>query len=304
MLTRSLAGLALSCVLAPAALADTAYDVSAASSTHIEKKSDGTVDMRVRNVRYVPYTIYIGEKQALRLATITLDVRTSTGAEGTNPASTIAVAVDDLSGASAKRLSSYNDPGGMADIVGGYSVATFPGCCGGPDIHRVRLMEAGRALFRSTGPDVMGSAAWAEAPNAKPRTVRWAALDCVTDENETVLLGRLVYGSDTGKLSSIDIKFKGSGDYNEAWLPLAHDAVLQWVDPKVDPATDSPSSGTADNPKPIWAIENVNEPAKLGGFKITVSVEGKEMVAVPISGDRLDLSKATVADGLELAASP
>lgn len=306
MLIRFIAGLAIPFVLSSVALADTAYDFSAPSSTHLEKKADGTIEMRVRNARFVPYAIFVGDKQVLRLATINGDVRTSTGAEGTNPASTIAITVDDLSGPSARRLASYSDPGGLADIVGGYSVATFPGCCGGADIHRVRHMESGRFLFRSTGPNPMGSAAWAEAPNAKPRTVRWAALDCDTDEAAIAkrLVGRLVYGSDAGKLSSIDITLKGAGDYDETWLPLAHDAVLQWVDPKADPANDGPSSGTADDPKSIWTIENVTDPAKVGGFKIAVSVEGKEMIAVPIAADRLDLAKATADDLLALSASP
>lgn len=306
MFIRPIAGLVAWLAVMPVALADTVFDFTAPSSTHLERKADGTIEMRVRNARFVPYTIFRNDKQVLRLATINYDVRTSTGAEGTNPASTIAITVDDLSAPTAKRLASYSDPGAKADIVGDYSVATFPGCCGGADVHRVRHMESGRLLFRSTGPDPMGSTAWAEAPNAKPYTSRWAALDCDTDEKAIAkrLVGRLVYGSDSGKLSSVDITLKGAGDYDETWLPLAHDAVLRWVDPKADPDNDGPSSGTADDPKPMWAIESVSDPAKIGGFKIAVTVDGKEIVSVPISGDRLDLANATAADGLALSASP
>jgi hypothetical protein len=305
MLIRSLAALFAVTSVASAAVAQTSYDVSAPSTVHIEKKSDG-IEMRVRNARFVPYRVWKGDKQELRLATINYDVRTSTTAEGTDPASTIAITIEDLSGATAKRLASYTDPGALADILGDYSVATFPGCCGGADIHRVRYMENGRALFRSTGPMPMGSAAWAEAPNAKPRTVRWAALDCDTDEKDiaTRFIGRLLYGGDAGKLSSIDIVLKGQSEYDETWLPLAHDAIVQWLDAKADPATDGPSSGTAEAPKSIWALDGVSDPAKLTGFKVIVTVDGKEMMSVPVVADRLDIGKASVAEGLLLSASP
>jgi hypothetical protein len=305
MLVRPVATLAL--VLLPSvALAQNAHDVTAQSTAHVETKADGVIEMRVRNTRLVPYTIYEGDRHKVRLATIASDVRTSTAAEGVDPASTVAVTVDDLSAPAARRLSAYSDPGAAGEVFAGYSVATLPGCCEGPDVHRVRHMDSGRLLFRSTGPAPMGSAAWAEAPNAKPRTVRWAALDCVTDDKEVArrLVGRLAYGSDAGKLASVDIVLKGEGSYDETWLPLAHDAQLQWIDTKAGDDTGGPSSGTADDPKPIWAIDGVADAARLGGFKIAVVTEGKRLVVIPVSADRLDLGAATVADGLSLSPTP
>src|SRR5262249_17808651 len=77
----------------------TRHELSAPSRAVIEIGPDGTVIMHATNVRLVPYALFDGEHQLPRLATVTSDVRQRTDAEGDDPASTVAVTVDDLSAA-------------------------------------------------------------------------------------------------------------------------------------------------------------------------------------------------------------
>jgi hypothetical protein len=292
-------------VAAVAADTPKAHNFTAASSARIEIMPDDVVVMQAHNARLVPYVLYDGDRHRARLATITTDVRTRTDAEGTDPASTVSFAIDDVSGAEPKRLSSFGDPGATGEIVGErYSVATMPGCCGGADIHRVRALETGRALFRAAGDGVMGSAAWAEAPNAKPRTVRWAAFDGDIGEKEAAagVLGHIAYGSDEGVLSVVELRAKARDD--DLALGLSHAAELVWIDPKASADNGPPSPGAADSPQSVWAIEGIAEPAGLGGFSLALTLENKRLLEIPIAADRLDASKAKSTAPIVVSAAP
>jgi hypothetical protein len=163
--------------LVGAASAQIIQKLSATSSVRVATAQDGTVLMRTRNSRFVPYVVFDREKHHPRLAAVTTDVFIHTDAEGFDPNSTVSITVDDLSGTEVRRLSSFSDPGASGEILGErYSVATMP-CCTDADLHRVRVLETGRLLFRSTGPGATGTSAWAEVPNARPPTLRWAAFD-------------------------------------------------------------------------------------------------------------------------------
>jgi len=297
---------AVALVLGVAGVADaqTVHELSAASSARVEITQDGNVAMRARNARLVPYVLYDGDKNNARLATITTDVRTRTDAEGTDPASTVSFDVDDLSGAQPKRLSSFSDPGAVGEIIGErYGMTTMPGCCGGADIHHVHALETGRALFRSTGDGAMGTTAWAEAPNAKPRTVRWAAFDGDVSESDTKagLLGRIAYGSDEGELSVVELRTKSRND--DLALGLSHSAVLMWVDPKASPDNGPATSGTADFPQSIWAIQGIADPTRLGGFRLELRLERRRLIEIPITSDRLVANKARTTASITVIAA-
>lgn len=291
--------------LADAAGAATVHEVTAASKARIEVTADGTVIMHAQNARLVPYTLFDGDKHHPRLATITSDVTTRTDAEGADPKSNVGFAVDDLSGAQPKRLASFADPGAVGRIIGErYSVATVQGCCGGADLHHVRALETGHALFRSTGDAELGSAAWATAPNAKPRTIRWAAFDGEVGEKDAAagLLGRIAYGGDDGPLSSVELRTKGQDD--DLSLELSHSAVLVWIDPKPSKEKRVPASGAADSPQDVWAVEGKSDPAQLGGFGLALMLGKKAIVTIPVEHDRLVPGKAKFAAGIALAAVP
>jgi len=289
---------------AAGAAADPVHNMSAASSAKIEVTADDTVVMQARNARLVPYVLYDGDAHRPRLATITSDVTTRTDAEGPDPKSTVSFEVQDLAAAEPKRLSSFTEPGTEGSIVAErYGVATMPGCCGGTDLHRVHALESGTLLFRSTGDGALGSAAWAEAPNAKPRTVRWAAFDGDVGGKEAAagLLGRIVYGGDDGPLSTIELRSKARDD--DLAMGLAHNAVLVWIDPKADPKTAPPSSGTADSPQSLWVVEGVAEPARLGGFQLALMLDKKRLATIPIAADRLAAKDAKTTGAVAVRAA-
>lgn len=163
--------------------------------------------------------------------------------------------------------------------------------------------STGRTLFRSTGDAAAGSAAWAEAPNAKPRTVRWAAFDGEAGDKEAAagLLGHIVYGSDGGALSAVELRSKSRND--DLALGLSHDAVLVWIDPKASRESPSSASGAPGSPQPVWAIEGISEPARLGGFDLALMFGRKRLATIPIERDRLVPAKAKTAAGLTVSAA-
>jgi len=285
------------------------HELSAPSSVRVDILPDGVVATRTRNTQFVPFELYedVDGKPAYRarLATVTASVGRRTDREGYDPNSTVSVAVDDLSGMAPKRLSSFSDPGAYGELVENlYFATTMPGCCGGADTHRVRLLASGRALFRSTGAGAVGCAAWAEAPNSRPRTLRWAAFDGQVSDEELKggLVGRIAYGSDGGPLSLLALRVKPEReDIVELATELSHDAALFWLDPKHPEDDATPGSAY---PKSIWAIEGVREPAKIGGFRLALRLEGRELALVAVEGDRLVLASAKTAEGFTLGELP
>jgi hypothetical protein len=311
-MTRSLALVALGAVtLAAPAWGQTLYDGTASSSVHVESTTSSdagkAIVMSVKNARLVPYVIYVwrdaqqSDADALqaRLATITTDVKTRTDAEGVDPGSTVSVTVDDVSGKEPRRLASFSEPGAEGVMLGHrYFAAIMPGCCDSPQIHRVHVLETGRALFRSTGPDPAGSAAWAEVPNARPAIVRWAAFDGSVEQADAQhgLLGHISYGDNDGPLSALELRTRLRGEaYDNLWEGVAHGAKLVWIDPKASRDSGGPSSGDPDSPKDIWATEGTKDAKQLGGFQLAITLDGKRLATIPIAGDRLVPSRANVA---------
>ena len=309
---KRLAPIAVIAALAPLAVApaaaQTLYDGTASSSVHVESTSSSdagrAIVMSVKNARLVPYVIYVwrdaqqSDADALqaRLATITTDVKMRTDAEGVDPNSTVSVTVDDVSGKEPHRLASFSEPGSEGVMLGHhYFSAIMPGCCDSPQIHRVHALETGRALFRSTGPDPAGTAAWAEVPNARPAIVRWAAFDAAIEPADAQhgLLGRISYGDNDGPISVLEVRTRLRGEaYDNLWEGVAHGAKLIWIDPRGTRDTGGPSSGDPDSPKDIWATEGTKDPKQLGGFQLALTLEGKRLAAIPIAGDRLAASRA------------
>ena len=300
---RALIALASLVAMTTTAHAQTLYDGTTESSVHIESvnSSDAgrAIAMSVKNARLVPYVIYVwrdaqqSDAEALqaRLATITTDVKTRTDAEGVDPGSMVSVTVDDVSGKEPHRLASFSEPGSEGVMLGHrYFSAIMPGCCDSPQIHRVHALETGRALFRSTGPDPAGSAAWAEVPNARPAILRWAAFDASVEQADAQhgLLGRISYGDNDGPLSVLELRTRLRGEaYDNLWEGVAHGAKLIWIDPRGTRDTGGPSSGDPDSPKDIWATEGTKDPKQLGGFQLAITLDGKRLAAIPIAGDRL-----------------
>jgi len=285
-----------------AAHAQTAHDASATSTARVETirtEEGGTaVVMKVRNARFVPYYVYADRNNyPARLVTIVTEVQTRSDREGPDPSSTVSVSVDDLSGAEVKRLAQFSDPGAEGEVIARrYFAATMPGCCDGPEVHRVRALETGRQLFRSTGPGNFGSAAWAEVPNSRPGITRWAAFDGAVDSEQfkAGVLGIVTYGSDAGPISRIRIATSAREDErNDLWEGLAHDATLRWVDAK-HPADDiGETDGDPDAPTALWSLEGIKDPKQLRGFQLKLLIDDKPIATIPVVDDRLVVEGAS-----------
>jgi hypothetical protein len=301
---------ALVAVALVAAHAQTGHDASATSSAHVEtvKTDEGgtAVVMKVHNARFVPYYTYAADNDyPARLVTIVTDVLTRSDREGPDPSSTVSVTVDDLSGKEPKRLAAFSDPGDEGEvIVRRYFASTMPGCCDSPAVHRVRALETGRSLFRSTGPGDVGSVAWAEVPNARPAILRWAAFDGdLGDEQfKAGVLGFITYGGDDGATARVRVATSaGEDEHNDLWEGLAHGASLVWVDPKKTDDAGGESQGEAESPTQLWSLDGLSDPTKLGGFRLALMLDKKRLALIPIMGDRLAIERATLAPKLSLA---
>ncbi len=294
------AGLAIA---GPAFAADGHHEAKADSSATLDVKSDGTVVMHSRNAELIPYVVYNGERHLPRLATVTTDVTRRTDAEGDDPSSTVSVTVDDLSGDTPKRLSSFSDPGSEGEILGEtYFDTSQPGCCAGPTVHSIRSLEDGKLLYRATGDSDAGSSAWAEAPNSRPRLIRWAAFDGVVDEAaaNAGVVGYLSYGNLDGTLSRLEIKAADNKD--DMNTGLSHEAKLVWVDAKSQKSGHEPASGSPENPESIWSLDKISDPEKIGGFSVSLlNYDGHRLATIPVEADRLVAGQAKLGKGIMLS---
>jgi hypothetical protein len=300
--------LAAGLLATPAGAAEIKHDLSATSTATVEITGDGVMIQHVRNSRLEPYGLFDGEHTLPRLATVTTDVKRRSDAEGDDPSSTVAVTIDDLSAAQPKRLASFTDPGSEGDILGErYFDSRMPGCCAGPTVHMVRVLETGVLLYRATGDADEASTAWATVPNAHPEIVRWAAFDGALDEQKLAdgLIGIIAYGGSDGPLSRLELRLAAKGDATDRNLGLSHEAQLLWVDAVSQKQGHKPAAGSAANPETIWSLDKVSDPAKVGGFSLAlVDYDGKRLATIPIKGDRLDPGKAKLAAGLKLVSAP
>lgn len=300
----ALAGLAV-----PAFGADTHHEATANSSATIDVKPDGTVTIHARNARLIPYAFFDGTKHWPRLATVTTDVGRRTDAEGDDPSSTVSVTVDDMSGDSPKRLATFSDPGSDGAMLGeSYFDTRQPGCCGGPDVHSVHTLEDGKLLYRATGDGETGSSAWAIAPNAGPRMVRWASFDGRVEENAVKFgtIGFISYGNLDGALSKLVVKIEPkTRDAEDMNLGMSHVAKLVWLDAATQKSGRAPASGTAEDPENIWSLDKVASADKIGGFSVRLGdYDGHTLATIPIVADRLDTADAKLAKGVALSEAP
>ncbi|WP_207462064.1 hypothetical protein [Azospirillum sp. SYSU D00513] len=286
----------------PAAAEPIRHEARATSTATVEVEGD-RIDMRTHTVRLLPYVAFERGTPKPRLATVSLDVHTSTHAEGVDPDSKVSVAVDDLSGPAPRRLASFSAPGNEGAVIDNrYFDVVMPGCCAAPDTHHIHSLETGALLFRSTGPATMGSTAWIEAPNAQPPLERWASVDTTLapEEHERGIVAKVSYGGPQGALSTLEIRAKTDEAFEQLEIGLSHDAALSWLGGKADRA----EAGSPGHPVSLWAHDGQTDPAKLSGFQLVLSLEGRRLAVIPVSGDRLVAAKASLAHDVEVAQKP
>ncbi len=303
---------------APSLLPINAYAIDYGQSTEgsvaFTKGEDSVVAVRVQNKRFVPY-ITLDEQGGsyYRLVTIATDVTLRGDREQVDPAAFVSVTYQDVGKAQIHSVK-FKDPGEDGVIVAHrYFATTTPGCCGSADRHHVRLLETGQHLFQSTGPGSVGISAWAEFPNARPFQIRWAAFSDFDDIGHvpTGVLGTITYGNDNGPLSTVFVAWPPhSGVDPRLDLALANGAKLLWIDSKEKVPSDSllanagPSSGAPNNPKSIWSLENVTDPAKITSLVLALELDGKRLISIPVEGDKLIADRATIDPTLALKPAP
>lgn len=284
------------------------HESTATSSATVTVASDGTVTMTARNARLIPYTLFntSGDHPTVfpRLATVVTDVRKRSDAEGEDPASSVSVTIDDLSGATPRRLAEFTDPGSRGELVGErYFASTVSGCCGGSDKHVVRATETGRLLFKSTGPGELGRVVWADMPNARPPLTRWAAFNGDIDEDGLAhgVIGTLFYGGESGATSSLQIRMKAAKDaLTEKNLELGTGADLVWIDGKHPSAKPEFQSGDVGSPATMWIAEGAKSAEQVGGFSLALRLGKASLAVIPILADHLVVREARLSPGISL----
>jgi len=291
------------------ASAQTGLDATGTSSVHIETVagSDGqkTTISTFRNVRFETYQVFVAGAQQSRLATITSEFKLRTDREPVDPDGRVTVTVDDLSTGALKRLASFSDRGqGGVIVASTYFASLRPGCCDAPDIHAIRLLETGRALFTSTGPGNTGSTGWVEAPNSPIN--RWAAFNGVFKEGEDKkgFLGTITYGGAMGVLSTVRVSTAKPDPNDDLWEGLAHGASFLWLDPKAKGDDAKPGSGTPDTPYSIWSLDKLSNAEDFGGFQLVLVLDTKRLAFIPVEHDRLVLKGAVLSPRIALAPAP
>lgn len=295
----------------------TGADLQGRSTSKVEKRADGFQTVSVENTTFVPYAVFNGKDSsyALRMATLVTRFKFATGQEPAPFDATVAVSIDDVSGAAAKRLVSFTDPGAEGRLLTDkYFITTQPGCCAELVTHHVRFLETGKLLFRSTGREASRGIAWMEAPNTPIR--RWAAVDGKTTEAEWKrgLVGRVRYGDNTGVLSTIEIAAEPDSEIHQDYaMAFGQATEPQWFDRNRKTGADPDyraSAGEAGSPHVIWSLDGAKAPVKaVGGFELRLRLvyepaDTPAFLVIPIEADAQQAEKATGIKGLKVTRVP
>lgn len=294
-----------------------AADLQGRSSSKVEKRADGYQTVSVENTSFVPYAVFNskGSSYALRIATLLTRFKFATGQEPAPFDATVTVGIDDVSGATPKRLVSFTDPGAEGRILADrYFVTTQTGCCDELTVHHVRFLETGTLLFRSTGRETSRGMGWMEAPNTPIR--RWAAIDGKVTEAEWKrgIVGRVRYGDDNGVMSVVEISAEPDSEVHQDYSQgFGHATEPEWFDRNRKPGSDldyRASAGEAGSPHIIWSLDGAKAPVKaVGGFELRLRMlyepaDAPPFATIPVEGDALQPEKARALKGLTLKLVP
>jgi hypothetical protein len=299
--------------------------VTVPSIARIQFQRDGSWKMDTQSTRFetygaIPDVLRGSSRFPPRLATIT----TITTFDGDSAEYRTAVAIDDMSGPTLRRVSEFSDPGSEGTVLGGlFFVTTEPGCCALPSRHHVRALETGKLLFSSTGIGDVGAVAWMQVPNASPTVERWAAFEGNVGssdyETPSRKIGDLLYGDRHGVLSRVALRLKpgaagpkrddGTDDLD---LDIATCGFLLWIEPgrvrgpgrPTRPAGNECRGNSGYSPDSLFSLEHRPPDQKPSGFEVELSGAGTIFATIPVKDDRLDLAHARLDDRLILMEFP
>ena len=191
-------------------------------------------------------------------------------------------------------LWSVNEPGDRGEINHDQPlfVVRQPGCCGARDSFTVFDLYAGHRLFTATanGPDKC----WAVVDVPNTSLIRLVALHAAYSASDEPAFG--------GRKETVGLLTYAAPD-----RPLARFRLVAKDEQSVDGFMGEAevrlvAVGKSDESDALtlWSADGKSDPAAIGGFAILLHLSPGNVVTIPVSGDKLDLAKATLPAGLKV----
>jgi len=285
-----------------------------AASAQMADKAESTIDLRPagegidahvethivnRSFLFASHWRY-GDSTPIRLVLrLETDVARRDDAEGI-VSGMVSATVWRVEGADKRQLWTAQEPGDSGEISTRRDVfiVTQHGCCGGRDSYTVFDLFGGRRLFTATGPDASDCWAQVEIPNSSgiERLVAFHAAYSMTDDaafgalkDRTV--GLLTYAAPDRPFARFRLLAAGpdaiEGFMGQALLRLRLDGKEE--------DTDSLE---------LWPVDGKKDPAAMGGFAIRLQLTDDKTVVIPVSGDGLQVGRASLPQGLTIEPAP
>src|SRR5262245_57515696 len=182
---------------------------------------------------------------------------------------------DDSPGEKLWTIHQEGDEGAVADRF--YRI-TKHGCCGAEDTSVFFNIISGVKVFTSTGQLFQ-----IEVPNTSNMLKRYvayrsdmASISCPEPNNPNNLAGVVEYGSEAKVLARVMIRFRGNREDTGT--------------PKIQMLYKQKFADSS--PLVLWGADKKNDRSSLSGFSIVLSYNRNNRIVVPVSNDKLELTRA------------
>jgi len=282
---------------------------SVAASAQMTDKADSTIELRPmgtgidayvethlvnRSFLFADHWKYGDTKPARLVLRLETDVVLRDDAEGI-VSGTVSATTWRVDGANKQQLWTAKESGDAGEISTRRDVfiVTQHGCCGGRDTYTVFDLYGGRRLFTATGADITDCWANVEIPNSHgiERLVAFHAAYSMADDAFGALkprtVGLLTYAAPDRPLARYRL-LAASPDAVDSFMGQA------LVRLRLDGKTEDTNS------LELWPVDGKKDPAAMGGFAIRVQLTDDKLVVIPVSKDGLQISRATLPQGLTI----
>jgi len=179
-----------------------------------------------------------------------------------------------------EKLWTLDQEGDDGTVDGRFYRVTKHGCCGAEDTFVFFNILTGVKALTSTAPlfqiEIPNTYSWALKRYVAYRS-DMASLPFPEPGDNQTLAGVLEYGSESGVLSRVLIRFKGERQ--------------DMGTPKISALYQQKATNTS--PLELWGSDKKNDPSALSGFSIVLSYGRNIRIVVPVSKDGIDLTRAT-----------
>jgi len=179
-----------------------------------------------------------------------------------------------------EKLWTVDQEGDEGRVDGRFYRVTKHGCCGAEDTFVFFNILTGAKALTSTGPlfqiEIPNTYSWALKRYVAYRS-DMASLPFPEPGDNHQIAGVLEYGSESGVLARVLIRFKGEPE--------------DMGTPKISALYQQKTTNTS--PLELWGSDKKNDPSALSGFSIILSYGRNIRIIVPVSKDTIDLTRAT-----------